>query len=66
VNPGQVAAIPACLKLLEAASYINFYPHKDSGDPWLETFYKGRKEGLLVDRPYVEIDIDRVSGALGL
>jgi Ser/Thr protein kinase RdoA (MazF antagonist) len=49
----QVATIPLYLKLLEIASYINFYAYKDSDDSWIQSFYKGREERILGSMPYI-------------
>jgi Ser/Thr protein kinase RdoA (MazF antagonist) len=60
LNEKQIATIPLYLKLLEIASFINFYASKDSDDIWIQTFYSGREERVLRNLPYVEIDVHRV------
>ena len=56
----QVLELPQYLKLLEIVCYINFLEHEQSGDQWIRSFYAGRKENILGDVPYADLDIDRV------
>ncbi len=43
----EKAAIPTLVKLLETASYINFYKYKEEEDSWMQSFYKGREKKIL-------------------
>jgi Ser/Thr protein kinase RdoA (MazF antagonist) len=65
LNEMQIETIPSYLKLLEIASYINFYAYRDSDDIWLQTFYSGRKERILRNLPYVQFEVNRVLQNLG-
>jgi Ser/Thr protein kinase RdoA (MazF antagonist) len=66
LNAKQVITIPKYLKLLETASYLNFYSYNHSDDSWLQTFFQERKERILKDRPYIDIDIQSVVTQLNM
>lgn len=47
LNEAERDIIPVMLKVLEIASYINFYVYKDQNDPWLKKFFDGREEKII-------------------
>jgi len=50
----ESSTIPLMLKILEVASYINYYRYKDSSDIWLHKFYNNREERILNQETYFE------------
>lgn len=51
-------AIPIMLKLLEIASYINYYAYREVPDPWFQHFFEGRRDKILKNEPYITLKDD--------
>ncbi len=65
INPlskTEKKSLPLLLKMLETASYINFYKYKGEPDKWLTSFFSNREDILLKDKPYIPIDWNIVIG----
>lgn len=54
--------LPVLLKLVESGVYLMSYRHYDglASDDWLGWFMPGRRQAILDDRPYVDLDFERL------
>jgi Ser/Thr protein kinase RdoA (MazF antagonist) len=62
IQPFRLAQLPVLLKLLEISLYMMLYRSFDPASPdgWTGKFMPGRRERILRDTPYVEIDFNVV------
>jgi Ser/Thr protein kinase RdoA (MazF antagonist) len=56
-----VEQLPHFLKLLELSIFMSFYRDGEpAADGWLGKFFRGRKERILNDVPYVDLDFPKI------